>query len=110
MAQKEIKTCEEYVLNELLQAESKINGLKKENEQLQSDCDIIATKYQELLDLVKVALADAAVKEDAYTNVYVAGSFVGLYHADNPQRDETSLVALTKLIDLAHRVPTREND
>ncbi len=108
MAQKEIKTCEEYVLNELLQAESKINGLKKENEQLQSDCDIVATKYQDLLDLLKVALADAKVSQDDYTNVYINGSFVGLYHADNPQQADTCLVALTKLIDLVHRIPTRE--
>ena len=63
MKQNEIRTCEEYVLNELNKANEKVVALKNENEELQEQFDIVGEKFQNLWELVKELLTDSSVKE-----------------------------------------------
>lgn len=103
----EPRTFEEYNFQEFLKTKKENDALKNENKQLQDDCDVIAQKYQDLLDLVKVAFSNARVEEDIYTNVYINGNFVGLFDKEDERDMKNNLVALSRLINKVQAIPSR---
>ena len=114
MKQNEIKTCEEYVLNELNKANEKVVALKNENKELQGDLDVLGSKYQTLYELVKELVAKSKVKvDDNIVSVYLSTGFVGCYiNNATIERDsqDATLKALTKLIDMFNSVPQRQGE
>lgn len=103
-----VMTADQYVVKELLEAKGLVDGLKKENKQLQEDSDFISNKYQALLDLVKVAFSNSKVEEDDYVKVYINDCFIDLYDKEYITDEKKSVVALQELIELAHRLVGRE--
>ena len=114
MKQNEIKTCEEYVLNELNKANEKVVALKNENKELQGDLDTLSSKYQTLYELVKELLVNSRVKvEDDIVSVYLSTGYVGCYIKNSAIKDDSqdaTLKALTTLIDMFNSIPQRQGE
>ena len=113
MKQNEIRTCEEYVLNELNKANEKVVALKNENKELQEQCDIISGKAQNLLELVKELLTDSKVEEEHnLICVYLSTGYVGCYSKDSVIGDNqtTTLKAIVKLIEMFNSIPQRQGE
>ena len=108
MEKEKVMTADQYVVKELLETKGLVDGLKKENKQLQEDCDFISNKYQALLDLVKVAFSNSRVEEDDLVKVYVNDCFIDLYDKEYITDDKAPVIALEKLIRLSQRLVGRE--
>lgn len=110
MKQNEIRTCEEYVLNELNKANEKVVALKNENKELQGDLDTLSSKYQTLYELVKEVVAKSRVKvDDNIVSVYLSTGFVGCY-IDKRDSQDATLKALKTLIEMFNSIPQRQGE
>ena len=115
MAQeKQIKTCEEYVLNDLFNAQKEVVALKNEKEELELQLRVVESRYSDLINLIKDSLkgnSEVSTNDNTpYYHVRVNGSYIGLYSKENDSyNDDSKLRKLAELIELANSIVERED-
>ena len=85
-----------------------VDTLKRENQQLQDDCDMVAQKQQDLLNLCSKAFKGGKVeiKDSGLISVYLKETFIGCYfESDN---DKETLSTIRTLIEMFNAIPQRE--
>ena len=107
----EIKTCEEYVLNQFFQTKEENLALQLKNQDLQNQVDIMVEKYNELFGFVKKAFenSNAQINSQGLIQVSINDMFVGVYFKEDEDNENYKpLVALTKLIEMVNNAKKGE--
>lgn len=79
-----MKTCEEYVLNELERTKKELALVQKAKEELEEEHQLALTGYKMLIDLVVNATKDFKLEDDGtYIKVFWNGNFITLERKDN---------------------------
>ena len=97
---KQPKTCEEYVLNQLARLQHDLDYEKEVNERLHGELKGMAEHYNELLLKLLPIIACVTEREENFNHVYLYGSYIGLYDAKDPNIKGQELL-MKKLIELA---------
>lgn len=109
MKNETIKTCEEYVLNDLFKAKEELEKATNTIKSLQSINKLVDDNNKKLTDLLVKAFGNAEIEKTEYTTtVKVNGRFVGLYSNDSTNEEDEVLKALVELIQFAQATPTKE--
>ena len=102
-----MKTCEEYVLNELKQTKEELALCKKRIEELEDTNNVMSIGYKRMIDLVVNGTKEFSLEDDGtYIKVYFNSSFIALERKDE-------LGVLEPLIDLIEKgqcIVRREDD
>lgn len=114
MAEKQPKTCEEYVLNVLADKEVELATTQKELQELKQEHSALEEKYALIYAKLLAILNDKTTrveKKDTITSVYVLGGYVGCYSEygiEHNEIDDLKLETLAKLIKQFQSTPVRE--
>lgn len=110
MENKEPRTFEEYNFQEFLKMKKVNDTLKKENQQLQDDCDMVAQKQQDLLNLCSKAFkgGEVEIKDSGLISVYLKDKYIGCYFESDSDSDKETLSTIRTLIEMFNAIPQRE--
>lgn len=112
MAEKQPKTCEEYVLEDLFKTKNELALVKKELQETNEVHSELKSHHVKMFELLVLALAGARVeKENDLYCIYLESGYVGCYTEyglESKKEEAIKLYALTQLIELVQRTPTRE--
>ena len=106
---KKVKTCEEYVLDELYSAQKEVGELKTQNQDLKEKLELVEKNHNYILGLIKTAIVGKVDTDSVgITSVYFQDSYMGSFYEG--KENVESLKALAELIDLVNRLPVREGE
>ena len=102
-----MKTCEEYVLNELERTKKELALVQKAKEELEEEHQLALTGYKMLIDLVVKGTENFRLEDDGtFVKVYFDNSFITLEN----KKDLGKLEGLVNLILKVQSIVRREED
>lgn len=102
-----MKTCEEYVLNELERTKKELALVQKAKEELEEEHQLALTGYKMLIDLVVKGTENFRLEDDGtFVKVYFDNSFITLEN----KKDLGKLEGLVNLILKGQSIVMREEN
>ena len=102
-----MKTCEEYVLNELKETKEELELVKNDKKVLEEEHQVALAGYKMLIDLVVNATKDFKLEDDGtYIKVFWREDFITL-----ERKDSLGVIKnLVALIEKGQSIPRREEN
>ena len=102
-----MKTCEEYVLNELANIKKELAELKQKHAELEYEHNVALVEYKKLIDLVVKGTENFRLEDDGtYIRVYFDKNFVTLERKE----DLKSIESLVNLVLHGQAIVRREDE
>lgn len=108
MTEKQPKTCEEYVLNELYSTQNKVAVVSKELQETKEVLGIESALHKELFELITRVCSGGEIEENknGMISLYLKGKYIGSYFSGD--KDSQYLEPLKTLIEMVETNPRRE--